>query len=94
MKKFIAKFVQKCLICQQVKAEYQRASRILVPLPYLEWKWSHITMDFIMGLPRASQGLDVVWVVVDRLTKFAYFLPIQINYSMDKLAQIYLQEIV
>ena len=51
-------------------------------------------MDFFTRLPRISQGLDTVWVVVDRLTKSAHFLPIQINYSMKRLAQVYIREIV
>ena len=51
-------------------------------------------MDFVIGLPRTSQGLDTVWVVVNRLTKSAHFLPIRINYSIEKLAQVYIREIV
>ena len=51
-------------------------------------------MEIITGFPRPPQGYDVIWVVVDRLMKSAYFIPIRINYSMDKLAQLYLQEIV
>ena len=51
-------------------------------------------MDFVTGLSRIFQGLDIIWVVVDRLTKSAHFLPIRINYSVEKLAQVYLREIV
>ena len=51
-------------------------------------------MDFVTEFPRTSQGFDTVWVIVDRLTKSAHFLPIQINYSMEKLAQTYIQEII
>ena len=90
MKKDIANFVQKCLICQQVKAEHKKPLGLLMPLSIPEWKWSHITIDFVIGLPRSSQGHDAIWVVVDQLTKPAHFLPIQINYSMGKLAQIYI----
>ncbi|KAH9751681.1 Endonuclease [Citrus sinensis] len=64
------------------------------PLPIPEWKWEHITMDFVAGLPRAQKGHDSVWVVVDRLTKAAHFLPFKITYSMDKLGSIYVAEIV
>ena len=49
-------------------------------------------MDFVTGFPQTSQGFDTVWV--DRLTKYAHFLPIRINYSMEKLAQLYIREIV
>ena len=93
MKKDIAKFVYKCLVCQQVKAEHRKPPGLLVPLPILKWKWCHIIIDFVTELPQAFQGLDTVWVVVDRLTKSAHFLPIQINYSMKKLAQVYIREI-
>ena len=65
-----------------------------MPLQVPEWKWSHITMDFVTGLPKSSQGHDAIWVIFDRLTKSAHFLPIRTNYSMNKLAQIYLQEII
>jgi len=65
-----------------------------MPLQVPEWKWSHIAMDFVTGLPRSSRGHDAIWVIVDRLTKSAHFLPIRIDYPMDKLAQVYLQEII
>ena len=51
-------------------------------------------MDFVMGLPRTSTGYDAIWVIVDRLTKSAHFLPIRANYPSEKLAQLYIQEIV
>jgi len=54
----------------------------------------YIAMDIVTGFPQTSQGLDAIWIMVDRLTKFAHFLPIRINYPMDKLAQVYIREIV
>ena len=90
----ISNFVHKCLVCQQVKAEHKKLPELLVPLPIPEWKWCHIAMDFVTGLPQTSQGLEIVWVVVNRLTKSAHFLPIWINYSMERLAQVYIREIV
>ena len=65
MKREIADFVARCLVCQQVKAEHQRPAGLLQPLPVPEWKWEHITMDFVIGLPRSSHGHDVIWVTVD-----------------------------
>ncbi|GJX24119.1 putative reverse transcriptase domain-containing protein [Tanacetum coccineum] len=59
-----------------------------------EWKWDNITMDFITKLPRSSQGFDTIWVIVDRLTKSAHFLPIRENDPLDKLARLYLNRIV
>ena len=79
MKRDVAEFVSRCLVCQQVKAEHQKPSKTLQPLPILEWKWEHITMDFVVGLPRAQGGYDVIWVIVDRLTKSAHFLAIRNN---------------
>ncbi|RVW59010.1 Transposon Tf2-2 polyprotein [Vitis vinifera] len=52
MKRDIAQFVAQCLVCQQVKAEHQRPAGSLQPLAIPEWKWEHITMDFVIGLPR------------------------------------------
>lgn len=79
MKKDIAEYVSKCLTCQQVKAEHQRPAGTLQPLPIPEWKWDHITMDFVTGLPRSHKGNDAIWVIVDRLTKVAHFLPIKMT---------------
>ena len=51
-------------------------------------------MDFVVGLPRTQQGYDAIWVIVDRLTKSAHFLPVKVSYSLDKLAEIYIREVV
>ena len=66
MKRDIADYVARCLVCQQVKVEHQRPSGLLQPLPIPEWKWEHITMDFVMGLPRTQQGHNAIWIIVDR----------------------------
>ncbi|GJY45082.1 putative reverse transcriptase domain-containing protein [Tanacetum coccineum] len=59
-----------------------------------EWKWEKITMDLVTKLPRSSSGYDAIWVIVDRLTKSAHFLPIREDYKTEKLARIYINEIV
>ena len=51
-------------------------------------------MDFVVGLPRTPKGLDAIWVIVDRLTKSAHFIPIKIKYSLERLAGLYVSEIV
>ena len=56
MKREIARFVAKCLVCQQVKAEHQRTTELLQPLPIPEWKWEHISMDFVIVLPHSQKG--------------------------------------
>ncbi|GJZ37615.1 putative reverse transcriptase domain-containing protein [Tanacetum coccineum] len=66
--------------------EHQRPSGLLVQPAIPEWKWDNITMDFITKLPKSSQGFDTIWVIVDRLTKSAHFLPIRENDPLDKLA--------
>ncbi|GKB82241.1 putative reverse transcriptase domain-containing protein [Tanacetum coccineum] len=87
MKVDIAKYVSKCLTYAKVKAEHQRPSGLLVQPAIPEWKWDNITMDFITKLPKSSQGFDTIWVIVDRLTKSAHFLPIRENDPLDKLAR-------
>ncbi|KAL2243581.1 UNVERIFIED_CONTAM: Transposon Tf2-12 polyprotein [Sesamum indicum] len=94
MKKDVAEFVAKCMTCQQVKAEHQAPAGKLRPLSIPEWKWEKITMDFVVGLPRTFRKHDAIWVIVDRLTKAAHFLPVRVTDSLDKLAGLYLSEIV
>lgn len=77
MKSDVAQFVARSLTCQQVKAEHQRPAGLLQPLPVAEWKWDHVTMDCVTGLPKTEQGFNGVWVIVDRLTKSAHFLLIR-----------------
>ncbi|GJU04330.1 putative reverse transcriptase domain-containing protein [Tanacetum coccineum] len=85
MKADIATYVSKCLTCARVKAEYQRPSGFLVQPEIPKWKWDNMTMDFITKLRKSSQGFDTIWVIVDRLTKSAHFLPIRENDPLDKL---------
>jgi hypothetical protein len=94
MKREVADFVAKCLVCQQVKAEHQRPAGTLQPLPIPKWKWENITMDFIVGLPKTLSGNDALWVIVDRLTKSAHFLPVSITVTPERLAKMYVKEIV
>ncbi|GKF03639.1 putative reverse transcriptase domain-containing protein, partial [Tanacetum coccineum] len=90
----IATYVSKFLTCAKVKAEYQKPSSLLVQPVIPIWKWENITMDFVTKLPKTTFGQDTIWVIVDRLTKFAYFLPITETDSMEKLTRQYLKEVV
>jgi hypothetical protein len=90
MRREIAKYVSECHICQRVKASHLRISGTLQPLPIPFRKWEEISMDFIVGLPNTSQRYDSIWVIVDRLTKTAHFLPIHTTYHTKKYAEIYL----
>ncbi|GKA81074.1 putative reverse transcriptase domain-containing protein [Tanacetum coccineum] len=94
MKKDIAEYVSKCLTCLKVKAEHQRPSGLLQQPEIPVWKWEGIAMDFVTKLPRTSSGHDTIWVIVDRLTKSAHFLPMREDYKMEMLARLYLNEIV
>ena len=94
MKIDVSEFMTKCMVCQKVKAKHQVPSGLLQPIRILEWKWDRITMDLVVRLPLTGRKHDLVWVVVDRLTKSAHFLPIRTDYSFDKMAELYISEIV
>jgi hypothetical protein len=83
-----------CDSCQRIKAEHQRLARLLQPLRMPRWKWDEIGMDFIVRLPCTRAGYDSIWVVVDRLTKSAHFIPAKTNYRSAVLAELYLSRIV
>ncbi|KAK2374394.1 hypothetical protein QL285_075360 [Trifolium repens] len=94
MKAEIAEFVSRCIVCQQVKIEHQKPGGLLQPLDIPEWKWEHITMDFVGGLPRNQRGQDSIWVIVDRLTKSAHFIPVKSTYKAPQYAAIFMEQIV
>ncbi|KAB2605791.1 S ribonuclease [Pyrus ussuriensis x Pyrus communis] len=94
MKREIAEYVSRCAVCQQVKAERKKPFRLLQPLPVPEWKWENITMDFVYKLPRTHNGFDGIWVIVDRLTKSAHFIPVREKYSLGRLAELFISKIV
>ncbi|KAI3808082.1 hypothetical protein L1987_24024 [Smallanthus sonchifolius] len=94
MKKDVALFVAKCLTCSKVKAEHQKPSGLLEQPEIPMWKWENLAMDFITKLPRTSSGYDSIWVIIDRLTKSAHFLPIREDYRVEKLARIYIDDII
>jgi hypothetical protein len=94
MKKEIAQYVARGDTCQWTKAEHQKPAGLLQPLPVPKWKWEEIGMDFVTGLPRTQKGNDSVWVIIDRHTKVAHFIPVKITFDEATLARIYLKEIV
>ncbi|GKA12093.1 putative reverse transcriptase domain-containing protein [Tanacetum coccineum] len=94
MKANIATYVNKCLTCAKVKAEHQKPFGLLVQPEIPEWKWEKITMDFITKLPKTTNGYDTIWVIVDRLTKSAHFLPMKETDPMEKLMKHYMKEVV
>jgi hypothetical protein len=94
MKTEIVEYVAVCDSCQRIKAEHQRPAGLLQPLQIIQWKWDEIGMDFIVGLPRTCTGYDSIWVVVDRVTKAAQFIPVKTTYNSAVLAELYMARIV
>ena len=90
MKKDIAAFVAKCATCQQVKVEHQRPGGMMQEFSIPTWKWEEINMDFVIGLPPSRCHHDSIWVVVDRLTKSAHFLPVHTSYTAEDYARLYI----
>ena len=94
MKREIARYVAECDTCRRVKAEHQRPAGTLRPIAIPEWKWDEIGMDFITGLPKSPRGHDAIWVIIDRLSKVAHFLPVRVDITAAKLADLYTSRIV
>ena len=93
-KRDVIRFVEKCLTCQQIKPEYQRPAGTLQHLEIPEWKWEQVTMDLFSWLPRTRQGHNSIWVIVDCLTKSAHLIPVRTIYTIDKLTELYIPNIV
>ena len=93
MKKFIIEFVSRSQTCQQVKIDHKRLGGLVRSLLVPEWKWEALVMDFVTGL-RGSRGFVGIWVIVDRLTKSAHFLPVRMTWSVAQLADLFIQQIV
>ena len=88
MKSEIATYVGKCLTYVKVKVEYRKPSGLL------QQPEERITVDCITKLSKTADGLDNNWLIVDRLTKSAHFLPIKETYKMEKLTRTYIKKIV
>jgi hypothetical protein len=94
MKIEIARYVAKCDTCRCVKAIHMKTAGPLQSLPIPTWKWEDISMDFIVGLPRTAKGFDSIWVIIDRLTKIAHFLPVKVKYTVATYAELYIARIL
>ncbi|WVZ97621.1 hypothetical protein U9M48_043140 [Paspalum notatum var. saurae] len=94
MKREIAKYVSECDVCQRVKADHLKPTRMLQPLALPAWKWEDIHIDFIVGLPRTQKGYDSIWVIIDRFTKSVHFIPVKNRYNAQRYAEIYVSRIV
>ena len=94
MKKEIAAYVAKCDNCCRVMVVHLKPTRLLQPLSVPGWKWKEVSMDFIVGLPPTHKNLYSIWVIVDRLTKSAHFIPVRTNYRLHEYAELYFSHIV
>ena len=94
MKTHVGDFVRRCLTYQQVKAEHQKLVGLLQPLEVAEWKWEHVTMDFVTHLLWTPRRHDAVWVIVDRITKSAHFLTVRMTFTLEEFFRLYIREIV
>lgn len=94
MKKEVAEFVYACLTCKKSKIEHQKSLGLMQLLIISEWMWDNISMDFITNLPKTMNECDFILVIVDKLTKSAHFILIRINYTLQKLVELYIENIV
>ncbi|KAM2127444.1 hypothetical protein ACFX1R_007349 [Malus domestica] len=94
MKRDMAEYVRRCFICQQVKVDRHRPKGLTQNLPILTWKCENITMDFVYGLLSTRSRFDGIWVMVDRLTKTAHFIPVRQTYTLERLSRLFIDNIV
>ncbi|WVZ93805.1 hypothetical protein U9M48_039760 [Paspalum notatum var. saurae] len=94
MKREIAKYVSECDVCQRIKTDHLKLVVMLQPLAIPAWKWEDVHMDFIVGLPHTQKGYDSIWVVIDRLTKSAHFIPVKTTYRAKQYDELYISRIV
>ena len=92
MKKDIADFVAKFPNCQSVQVEHVKPSGLTQIIEVPTWKWEAISMDFVIGLLRTRKQHDSIWVIVDKLTKFAHFIPVKSTYRAEDYARLYIDE--
>jgi len=91
MKKEIVEYIAKCWECQKVKAKHRHPVGLLQSLPILEWKWEVVTMDFITKLPKENKHHDSIMVVVDKITKVSYFIPVKLTHKEANIVYIYMR---
>jgi hypothetical protein len=88
MKRETTRYVSECDTYRKVKADYMKPGGLLQLLSIPEWKWDDISMDFIVGLLLTARQFDSIWVIVDRLSKSAHFIPVHTRYDVQRYAKI------
>jgi hypothetical protein len=94
MKRELARYVSECDTCRKVKADYMKPGGLFQPLNIPDWKWDDISMDFIVGLPMMARKFDLIWVIMDRFTKSAHFIPVNTGYGAQKYAELYVTRVL
>ena len=94
MKTHVGDFIRQCFTCQQVKAENHRLAGLLQSLEIEEWKWEHIMMNFVTHFPRTLRKHDVLWVIVDRLTRSTHFLAMRMTFTLEEFYRFYIRDIL
>jgi hypothetical protein len=94
MKREAARYVSECDTCQKVKADNMKPGGLLQPLSIPDWKWDDISMDFIVSLPLTARKFNLIWVIIDRLTKSAHFIPVHTKYRVEKYTEIYITRVL
>jgi hypothetical protein len=93
MKKYVIEHVDRCMECKKLKGEHRHPTRLLQPLPILEWKWEVVWIYFVINLPRTMKQHDSIMVVVDKLTKFSHFILVKLTHKVANIVEIYMKEI-
>jgi hypothetical protein len=88
MKREATRYVSKCDTCWKVNANYMKPGGLLQPLSIPEWKWDDISMNFIVGLPLMAHKFDLIWMIVDRLSKSTHFIPVHTRYDAQRYVEI------
>jgi hypothetical protein len=94
MKRETTRYVSECDTCRKVKTNYMKPGGLLQLLSVPNWRWDDINMNFIVGLPQSAHKFDSIWVIVDRLTKSAHFIPVHTKYQVEKYAEIYIAHVL
>ena len=93
MKMDISTYVSRCANCQQIKSDQKKMVGLLQPLEVPNWKWDQLLIDFIDGSPHTRKGNEAIWVIVERLTKIAQFIPVKSTRTAASLAELYVKKL-